>query len=226
VNQEGVGARATADESQSDSSEDTDSKRDASRSEQASELAWGLAKLIPNLPVQAATDLKRLLARTLTLPSPAELRQARLGLLIDLVMECAGEVPSVDDYNRARAARTKNGEVWPSHTSLIRAYGSHWLAAVRAAMKVAFADNQARISSDNHHRAFKERYTREECLDAVRRCAAMLGARPTLMEYSDWVILARRSARAAGQAEPRLPSREVVLQRWGSWTDLRDAACA
>jgi hypothetical protein len=194
------------------------------RSEQASELAWGLAALIPDLSEQAAVDLKRLLGRSLTLPAPAELREARLGLLIDLVLERSGEVPSVEDYNQARAERADDGESWPSHMSLIRAYGSHWLAAVRAAMKVAFTDNHARISSDDHHRSFKKRYSRNECLEAVRQCAAALSTTPTLMEYTDWTILRRRSARAAGQAEPRLPSRETVIQRWGSWQRLIQAA--
>jgi hypothetical protein len=192
--------------------------------EEASELAWGLAGLVPNLSEQAAVDLNRLLGRTLTLPPASELREARLGLLIDLVTDQPGQIPSVDDYSAARARRLAEGETWPAHTSLIRAYGSHWLAAVTAAMKVAFAQSKSKISADNHHRTFKKPYTREECRNAVRDCAETLGTTPTLMEYTDWTILRRRSARAAGQPEPRLPSREALIQRWGSWKNLIRAA--
>jgi hypothetical protein len=177
--------------------------------------------LVPALTEKAATDLRRLLARTLTLPTPAELREARLGLLIDLVVELEGEVPSIELYNERRARRADEaGEEWPAHTTLIRAYGSTWLAAVKAAMRVAFEGSNHTVSQDNHHRTFVKPYEREECLAAIRHCAQAIGATPSLMEYNDWTILMRRSHRLAGQREPRLPSRETVLKSWGSWQRL------
>jgi hypothetical protein len=191
----------------------------------ASEVAQNLAALVPALTEKAATDLRRLLGRTLTLPTPAELREARLGLLIDLVVELEGEVPSIELYNQRRARRADEaGEEWPAHTTLIRAYGSTWLAAVKAAMRVAFEGSKHTVSQDNHHRKFVKPYQREECLSAIRQCAEAIGATPSLMEYNDWTILMRRSHRLAGQADPRLPSRETLLKFWGSWERLARAA--
>lgn len=203
----------------------TASGSSARRDTGASEVAQAIASFVPALTDKAAEDLKRLLARTLTLPSPAELREARLGLLIDLVTELSGEVPSIELYNQSRAERlSENGQRWPAHTTLIRAYGSHWLAAVKAAMRVAFEGSNHHVSHDNHHHQFKASYERDECIDAVRQCAEAIGCMPTLSEYNDWAILMRRGARAAGQPEPRLPSRETVIKVWGSWERLARAA--
>jgi hypothetical protein len=198
---------------------------DGNRELRASELAQALAALVPAISEKAAQDLKRLLGRTLTMPSPSELREARLGLLIDLVVELQGEVPSIELYNLSRAASlAERDENWPAHTTLIRAYGSTWLAAVKAAMRVAFEGSNHRVSKDNHSRQFKPAYERPEYIDAVRKCAEAIGATPTLLEYTDWTILMRRGARAAGKPEPRLPGREAVLQLWGSWLRLIRAA--
>lgn len=191
----------------------------------ASEVAQNLAALVPAMTEKVAQDLKRLLGRTLTLPTPAELREARLGLLIDLVLELEGEVPSIELYNRQRARRLAgSGEKWPAHTTLIRAYGSTWLVAVKAAMRVAFEGSSHHVSQDNHHRKFVKPYKREEYIGAVLECAESIGATPSLMEYNDWTILMRRSHRLAGQPDPRLPSRETVLKFWGSWWRFLRAA--
>jgi hypothetical protein len=78
----------------------------------ASEVAWTLAALIPELSYQTCSDLRRLLARSVTVITPSERREARLGLLVDLVTERVGEVPSVADYeNGAGAMATATGQL-------------------------------------------------------------------------------------------------------------------
>lgn len=50
---------------------------------EASEVAVVMASLVPALPLQTRTDLKRMLDAELTVPSAACVRQQRLGLLLD-----------------------------------------------------------------------------------------------------------------------------------------------
>jgi hypothetical protein len=75
----------------------------------ASDVAWALAELVPAIPEPTAVDLKRLLSRSLTNPSPAERREARLGLVIELVSDGQGQVPAVADYEEARQERAARG---------------------------------------------------------------------------------------------------------------------
>jgi hypothetical protein len=189
--------------------------------DRASEVAWVLAELAPDLPEQTAHDLKRLLSRSLTSPSLSERREARLGLLIDLAREGQGEVPSVATYNERRARRNEQGESWPSHSTLIRAYGGHWLSAVRAAMRLVSA--QARGVAEREHRTTKvAAYSATEVIEAVSQCWQDLGldpsgGGPSHGEYLEWANLARTGARLAGQPLPRLPSRDAVRRHFPKW---------
>jgi hypothetical protein len=188
----------------------------------AGELASGIAQVVPSLPLECARDLRRLLARSLTTPSPSELREARLGLLIDLVAESQGTVPGVADYEQARRQREEEGETWPSHTTLIRAYQGHWLGAVKAAMRVAEERLPRHVSESGHHHTYHNRYTREDVVGAVADCWRDLGLDvdgpgPYFNEYREWVKLSRTQARLTGQPDPRRPAREAVLKACGTW---------
>jgi hypothetical protein len=195
----------------------------------AGDVAWAMAEIAADIPQVSALQLKRLLSHSLTIPSPSELREARLGLLIDLVSDGTGAVPTTEDYERARQQRRRRGEEWPAHSTLIRAWGGHWLAVVRAAMRVAFKGNEGRVSNSGHHHKFSTSYSRNEVATAICDCWLALdldseGSGPAFKEYLAWAQLCRRQARLAGKPEPRLPTRESVLKAWGTWNRAVGAA--
>jgi hypothetical protein len=171
------------------------------------------------MSVEAATDLKRLVGHSISLPSPAELREARLGLLIDLVENGSGEVPSAEVYEAERSKRREDGETWPAASTLIHAYGGHWLAAVRSAMRVAF-ESIRRVPSNYAHARPAASYTRDECLAALIACSDALESEPTMQEYLEWATLTRRLSRLNGQSDPRLPGRKQILKAWGTFERL------
>ena len=195
----------------------------------ASEVAWTLASLVPELPDSTATDLKRLLARSLSSPTSGERRQARLGLLIDLVRQSQGEVPAVVDYEAARQGRARRGETWPTHSTLVRAYGGHWLAAVRAAMRLAFDGLKGRVSDREQRHTHVPSYTADEVVEAILACWHDLGLRPdgpgpSFPEYLEWISIRRTVSRMAGKSPPRLPSRDPIDRLFGSWQTARQRA--
>lgn len=96
----------------------------------ASAVAQVLAELASArgaLPDDAADELRRLLGHSLAGTSATRRRDARLGLLFELVAQAPGEVPTEQAYNEVRAARLAAGEDWPTAQALGQAYG-HWLA--------------------------------------------------------------------------------------------------
>lgn len=198
-------------------------------SESASEVAWVLAHLVPALSEATASDLRRLLSHSLTSPTASELREARLGLLIDLVSDGSGLVPGLADYEAARQRRLRQGQSWPSSSTLIQAYGGHWLAAVRSAMRIAFEGTKGRAPSSGHHlRSWSKPYTRQEVVKAVAECWRAIGlnpngAGPSQAEYLDWVDLTKRAARQSGRSK-RLPTQTVLIRLWPGWERLIDAA--
>lgn len=194
----------------------------ARRSENgASEVAVALATLVPALPEATAEHLRILLAQDLALRSRAELRHARLGLLIDLVSDGTGLVPAVDDYERARAERAAAGEEWPHASTLSRVYG-HWSAAVGAAM--ALLERPTGATPGQAVRPGPP-YTRDEILRAICTCRQVLGYWPAPWELSEYGRLRREQARVAGRPDPRIPQRSTVLKHFGTWESaLREAA--
>jgi hypothetical protein len=96
------------------------------RQDNATEVAQVLARLAPYLPDQTERDLRALLAHRNATGAPADTRQQRLGLLVEMMATSTGEIPSTAAYGAIREENAKDGEKWPSHTTLIRAYG-HWL---------------------------------------------------------------------------------------------------
>lgn len=192
------------------------------RDSPADEVAWAIAAIVPELPQETAADLQRLLRHSITAPRPSELREARLGLLIDLVSDGSGEVPSSDDYNRVRGEREEIGQTWPAHTTLIRAYGGHWLAAVRAAMRVAYSDTAINVAASPGYFGSRLAYSRDEVAAAIASCWRNLGLDPdgpgpTQEEYLEWAGLTRRARRLAGKPDPRLPGSSAVRRLCGNW---------
>lgn len=188
-----------------------------------SEVAHFVASLVPALPAQTAADLRRMLARQLSMYNPSVVRHQRLGLLIDLIACGTGEVPTTRQYEDLRAERTERGEQWPAHSSLHAAYGS-WLNAVRAAMWLHRDGLGAKVPAANHHRSYTAPYLRDEVVDAITACRDALGTWPTDSEYDEWRLLSYDLARNTGNPTPRLPQGNVMRRLFGSYDDAFRAA--
>jgi hypothetical protein len=178
--------------------------------------AQTIAVLVPSLPEQTAADLHQLLGHHIAAPSPAALRERRLGLLIELIAGGTGEVPGTDQYEALRAEREAAGESWPHHTTLGRLYGN-WLAAVKAAMRLHFDGGKARVPASYQHTGDHAEYTRDEVVHALERFHHRHGTRPTKWEFGEWRVLERRLARAGGLPEPRIPSFKQARTLFGTY---------
>ncbi len=188
----------------------------ATARDEPSEVARELAKLIGALSAEAALQLEGLLANSIGSPSSAEIREARLGLLIELVSVGTGEVPGVDQYNGERDQRSARGEHWPSASALSKAYFG-WQQAVRAAMRLHFIGTRARVASSHTHAPASGEYTRPEVTNAIRRFRDRHGTWPSYSEYGQWGADARRLARRGGHPDPRIPEHVVIRKLFGEW---------
>jgi hypothetical protein len=161
-------------------------------------------------------QLRQMLANSIAAPTPAELREARLGLLTELIAQGDSETNS-DKYEAVRAARAARGEQWPSRSQLTRAYGT-WLHALRAATTLASEPLGAGAPSDLRRSRVSRRYTRNDLIVAIQRCRLALGEWPTASAYGHWRRLALRAARRHGPANAAIPSTCVIAKRFGTWS--------
>jgi hypothetical protein len=182
----------------------------------ASEFGQILAALVPKLPEATALALKRLVGHHLATPSAALRRQARLGLLIEMV--ASGVLPDTEEYMAEREVRRERGEEWPTYSVLINAYG-HWLAAQDAAIKLVEIGSRARVASSHHHAVFRRDTLWPEVPEAILLCRTRLDDWPTEWEYYEWANLTRRAARAAGKPEPQLPTAKPVNNLFGNYAE-------
>lgn len=196
-----------------------------------SEVAIALGRLVEAISLDCARDLERLLAYEIGLPKSSELRQARLGVLVELVADGSGEIPGTAAYKRSLAAIRREGEAshgdaGASVASLINAYGS-WHSAVRAAMRLAAEGEGSRVgSSQRESRRHHASYDRDEALGALRKFRADFGRWPRHGEWVDWTTHCRRIARDGGNADPRQPSAKTLKRLFGSFADAVQAAKA
>ncbi len=188
-----------------------------------SEMARVIAELVPSLPVETVVDLGRLVQRRLTMVDSHATRFARLGLLIDMVSEESGEVPSTDAYDRLRAERLSAGEVWPAHSTLCVAFGG-WVGAVRTAMLLVLDGSRSPVPARNHYRDAKPVFSLQDCVAAFIDCSRSLGVWPTEHEYEEWRRLSRELARLAGKPYPHYPSAQSWRRLFGPWVSLETAA--
>src|SRR3954454_3975792 len=94
--------------------------------------------LIPVLPENVVTDLARLLSASLADPSFIQRSTIRLGVLIGVVADGTGEIPSTRAYDDARKAAV-DGDAFPTASGLSRVYGG-WLNAVDPARAIHIND--------------------------------------------------------------------------------------
>ena len=174
---------------------------------------WALAEVLEVLPEPWARDLDRLIAQLLHEYSTTDIREIRLGLIVELVLE-DGQAPSWDRYDEAREQRAPAGQVWPDRTTLSAHYGG-WVGAVRAAMDLYRIGGRARIPYSRlpAHEA-PPPYTREEIERALIKCMLKLGHRPVKQEYVEWSSLERRASRETGSGDPRFPDVSVIRRRY------------
>lgn len=182
------------------------------------EAATLLAELARMLLPEEQAALARLLSHSLASPTRAERREARIGLLTELVSNGTGEVPAVADYETLRQQRAADGERWPAASVLVTAYGT-WLAAVKAAMRLHFGGSAARVPRSYQHAMTRQAgYTRDQAIDAIRRCRRELGGEwPSQGEYDEWMRTSRWAARLAGTGDPRIPGEVQIRKLFGSW---------
>ncbi len=184
----------------------------------ASELAQGLASMVHAFPQEAIEDLERLISNDLGSPTSAELREARLGLLIELIADGNGEIPRTRDYDEMRKHRAQTrGEEWPTASTLVESYGS-FLAAVKGAMRLHHDGSAARVPHTHRHARPYKRYSRDEVVAALRSFRDQHGSWPrSELEYLTWATTVRRIKRNGGHPDPRLPSAKPIRTLFGSF---------
>jgi hypothetical protein len=96
---------------------------------------------VQDLPQKTKQTLAYLLARDLAESGLGDQSPAsRLGLIVDLIVEREGELPSVRDYEDSRRSADIR---WPSASQIVRTYGS-WVTAIRTATAVGQAGRTPR----------------------------------------------------------------------------------
>jgi hypothetical protein len=189
-----------------------------------SEVALALVDLLSAMPVDAVADLQALLAMRLHFIAPAIAREARLGLLLDLVAVSHGELPDTAAYEQARDQAQGRGESWPAASTLARAYNG-WDRACMAAIRLYHLGGRARTPSDYHHGGRGQPYSRAEVLDAIIRFHdSHDGTWPRRGEFFKWGTVLRKHARRTGAADPRIPNAKQVESACGRFDQAVRAA--
>lgn len=189
----------------------------------SSETVRVIRDILPGVNEGTLRELRILIAYSLAAPSPAELREQRLGLLVQMVANAPGWIPRGEDYEAELAKRVSEGEEWPSRSQLSRAYGS-WLLAVSAAMELHDPCGHIPPPSYQARPVAGRAHTRRAAILAITRCRDEIGAWPTQSDYLQWRRILRRTGRLYGPGEPRLPDAKALRRMFGSWTRARDAA--
>ncbi|MTD45596.1 hypothetical protein GKE82_24520 [Conexibacter sp. W3-3-2] len=180
------------------------------------ETAEAIAAIAPHLPTRTQHDLLRMLEYSIAAPRRQEWREARLGLLCELVLAMHGEVPNADDYKRLRQERLNQGEVWPAQSSLSENFGG-WIRAVRTAFQLAYPDPRRNSTGHRNPDYESKAYTREELVDALRAARRDLHHWPSRIEYEEWRRLSRELARNLGRGRTRVPSIGTIERNFGTY---------
>lgn len=195
----------------------------ATEADAPSMLARGLGFLAPALPEVVCRQLLRLLSHSIAAPTPQLLRDARLGLLVQMLRERGGELVGADQYDAERRSELKRGRKWPTASTIGRAFGD-WRSAVLCAMHLAFLGLGAHRAGSLHHAGWRPPYTQAEVIEVLIACRDAFNVWLLGTEYYELRTLRRRAARAAGLPEPRMPSREPIDRLFGNYSRAVDAA--
>lgn len=182
---------------------------------QVSEVAEFVAGILPGIPAKTKFELKRLLSHSVAVPTASELREARLGLLVELVS--TGELPTVRTYASHRQ-ESSSEDNWPSVAGLIQHYGT-WTRSLQAAIDLHFGATSVRARSRSPLPWTPQPYTRVEIQDALRTASFKVGRPITQWEYSELRRIERKNASMIGLPEPRLPGNQVIRRTFGNWAN-------
>lgn len=175
-------------------------------------VAQFVVDVIPGLDDRTVDELDQLIGLRLTFPTAAELRDGRLGLLLEMIAVSQGVFPQVPEYRAERKARKALGEIWPDASTISRAYKG-WDRACRAAMRLHHLGGASRVQGEPHYQRPRDSYTREEILAAIDRfwrdhdrCW------PQYTEFFKWGEKLRRDANRRGDRDPRIPCPNQVIE--------------
>ena len=178
------------------------------------EVGEFLAAIATAFPVKTRTELIRLLSHSVAAPTPQEVRQARLGLLAEMVK--TGWMPGVNDYEAERKNRLNKQEEWPGSSSLVDYYGT-WASAVEAAFDIAFSITPKRSKARERQAWPNVIYSRPDVLEALERCSEKVGQPITQWQYMELRRVERKLAIELGLPDPRLPQLNVIKRNFGGW---------
>jgi hypothetical protein len=187
------------------------------------ETAKVIREILPGVQENTLHELRTLIAQSLAIPLPSELRDQPLGLLIQMVACTPARIPLAEEYETERAQRAVDGEEWPSRIELNEAHGS-WLGAVSAATKPDGHRRHVQSLSREARTAAGPPYTRRDALLAIARCKSEIGAWPTQSDYLRWRHIVRHASRLHGLDEPRLPDAKQLRRLYANWSCARAAA--
>ena len=180
---------------------------------EATEAALVIATLVrdPTLVSDSvAATLKRLLGHTLAAPPREALRWDNLQLVVKLITERDGRLPTVAEYEDARIQRQL---ATPSATALLSRYGS-WLRVNHIAIKLAAATEAYR---GPEHTPPKPLYRPVECAIALVKFHQAFGTWPATEEYRLWARISKQAARHCGASDPRLPDSPTIVRHYGTF---------
>jgi hypothetical protein len=187
------------------------------------------ASLAAMLDQLEPAQLKRLeivlRAKLRTAPTKREEREHELGVLNAMLAE-AGLLEHPRPHLARGAYDRDRPEDAPRSARLVERYGS-WFDACKPASSLNLAGGTkgaARPWPSKHRGGHRGRkFTREEIIEAVIRCAAVVDRVPSSNVYYDWAARERRRARERGGRLPRLPAQGSVERHFGSWSEVRAA---
>jgi hypothetical protein len=188
---------------------------------QASQAAQLIADLVRDsalFPEDAAKDLKRLLGNMLADPPLGSRRWDNLWLLVQVIIERDGLLPTVGDYESARTG--EEGDA-PVGSTLVKRYG-HWMSALRAATRLISLDTSKPARAERHR--YRAAYRPAESAIAIARFYRTFNSWPTYPEYTDWARVSKQAARACGAPDPRLPAGSTIARHYGTFDRALQAA--
>lgn len=180
-----------------------------------SEAAQMIAEVATDMPEKTRAELARLLGHSVAMPSAQELREMRLGLLVEMVSE-TGELPTAENYDQLRELRNEQGAEWPRSTGLASHYGT-WASALRAATDIAFGETLRRARARTPKPWAPRPYSREEIVEALDRSSMKVGQVIGQWEYVELRRVERLLAARNGTDDPRFPELQVIHKHFGGW---------